>query len=95
MLRSLTGQMVGFAVDYEVPGEDGRAFEHVHLDLELTPGFPRAGRLPLQGSLPLVSPAVWGRSWPAAAIRASCVRERSGRRRCGPQVVAAPGCGCE
>jgi hypothetical protein len=48
MLRSLTGQMVGFAVDYEVPGEDGRAFEHVHLDLELTPGFPRAGRLPLQ-----------------------------------------------
>lgn len=47
MLRSLTGEAVVFTVDYEVPAVDGRTFEHVHLDLELTPGFPRKGRVPL------------------------------------------------
>lgn len=59
-LRSLTGEMVIFAVDYEVPGEDGRGFEHVHLDLELTPGFPRAGRLPLSVALVAGFPSLSG-----------------------------------
>jgi len=46
-MRSLTSQTVTFAVDYQVPAVSGETFEHVRLDIELTPGFPRGGRLPL------------------------------------------------
>ena len=47
-LRSLSGETVAFGVDYQVPSVDGRTFENVHLDLELTPGFLRGVLLPLQ-----------------------------------------------
>jgi hypothetical protein len=50
-LRSLSGETVTFAVDYQVPTEDGRTFENVHLDLELTPGYLRGDRLPLELSI--------------------------------------------
>ncbi|MCZ6832686.1 MAG: hypothetical protein O7F11_02970 [Acidobacteria bacterium] len=60
MLRSLTGKMVVFAVDYEVPADNGLTFEHVRLDLELTPGFPRGGRLPLSVALAAGFPSLAG-----------------------------------
>jgi len=50
-LRSLSGETVSFGVDYQVPSPDGRTFENVHLDLELTPGFLRSRRLPLEVSI--------------------------------------------
>jgi hypothetical protein len=50
-LRSLSGETVAFGVDYQVPSTDGRSFENVHLQLELTPGFVRGLRLPLQISI--------------------------------------------
>jgi hypothetical protein len=59
-LRTLTERPARYAFDYPVPSTDGESFDHVGLELALTPGFPRGGRIPLRLELAGGFPSVEG-----------------------------------